>query len=133
MGKKKKSALKMSQIQCQHLCITFVFGLVNLKKTRKKNKNFGHTFECSVHDTMLLQPFTSFCLRFFCQQGPLKTTNTEHTRKKVGTKQSENVANKRVIFHANAYFFFSLHELLRFTKKALNGWFPLVQPLVSFI
>lgn len=115
--KKKKSALKMSQIQCQHLCITFVFGLVNLKKKQgKKPKNFGHTFECSVHDTMLLQPFTSFCLRFFCQQGPLKTTNTEHTRKKVGTKQSENAANKSY-FSCKCLFFFPYTSSSDLPKK----------------
>lgn len=52
VGKKKKSALKMSQIQCQHLCITFVFGLVNLKKTRKKNQKLWPYFWvlCTWHN-----------------------------------------------------------------------------------
>lgn len=89
----------MSQIQCQHFSITFVFSLVKKKKTLAILLGALYMTQCCCHLP------TSLCLRFLCQQGPLKTTNTKHTREKVGTKQSENAANKRVIFHANAYFF----------------------------
>lgn len=131
-GKKKKICIKnvtdsMSTFM-HHICIRFG----EFKKNKeKKTKTLAillsalYMTQCCCNLSLL------FVSDFSASKVHLKQQTPNTPEKKLEQSNLKMQPTRELFFMQ--MLFFSLHELLRFTKKALNGWFPLVQPLVSFI